>query len=578
MEAVRKWYRNLTFGRRVWFSFLAVSLIPVTVLGTFTYFQTRQLLIRREREVVSETLKQGVLTLNASLEACENAMENMVWDSMIKQTLEKKYENNYEMYLSYRDVIDPVILRIRSLNPQVKRITIYSSNETLFPHGDNVMDIERLEKLPKGIEDCRIHWEAGKDRRLELYCGIYAKKGAERNVVYIDADYEGIFGFLTGIFKEDYGVLIADKEGRTVFSWWEFQDEEAGYGLTAEEILRGEGSLGRYVIQEETIPVNGWRIWLYRPLRVVSASAWSITTLVCVVILVCVGIILAASYALTNSVVQPLRELVQSMDQIREGHFLVDMQGNDRDEIGRLISRFKDLMCRLDCMVNEVYKSKIAQQQYELRALQAQINPHFLYNSLSLINWKAIMAGQEEISEMSQLLSTFYRTTLNKGKNVTLVKNEWDNTCSYARIQNMLHSGRLTLKMELEPGMEEYEILNLLLQPLVENAIVHGLDHKTDGGEKILEISGRQEEDRLVFSVQDNGCGIPPQALEEILTAESKGYGVQNVHHRIQLYYGEAYGLAFESRQGEQSKTRVVLTIPKVKTEESLCKSGTYSR
>ena len=151
---------------------------------------------------------------------------------------------------------------------------------------------------------------------------------------------------------------------------------------------------------------------------------------------------------------------------------------------------------------------------------------------------------------MSQLLSTFYRTTLNKGKNITRVKSEWDNTCSYARIQNLLHSGRLSLKMELEPGIEEYEILNLLLQPLVENAIVHGLDHKTDGGEKILEVSGREEEGRLVFVVRDNGCGIQEEELDGILTAESKGYGVQNVHNRIQLYYGTDYGLAFESCQG----------------------------
>lgn len=98
---------------------------------------------------------------------------------------------------------------------------------------------------------------------------------------------------------------------------------------------------------------------------------------------------------------------------------------------------------RLNYMVNENYKSRIAQKEYEMKALQAQINPHFLYNSLSLINWKAIMAGQEEISQMAQLLSTFYRTTLNKGKNITTVKGEWDNTCSYVQIQNLMHSGKM---------------------------------------------------------------------------------------------------------------------------------------
>lgn len=113
-----------------------------------------------------------------------------------------------------------------------------------------------------------------------------------------------------------------------------------------------------------------------------------------------------------------------------------------------------------------------------MKALQAQINPHFLYNSLSLINWKAIMADQQEISEMAQLLSTFYRTTLNKGKSVTTVKGEWDNTSSYIRIQSIMHSGKFQVEQQVEESMMKYEMLNLILQPLVENAIGHGLDHK----------------------------------------------------------------------------------------------------
>lgn len=564
MGAAERWYRNLAFRRKVWLSFLAVSLIPVIILGAFSYFQTRKLLIQREREVLSETLKQSVLTLNATLESCEHIMENIVWDSMIQQALEKQYTSNYEMYLSYRDVIDPAFLRIKSLNPQVQRITIYSSNPTLYSHGDHLMPMESLEELPEGIEDCRIHWVTGPGMDLELYCGIYAKRGAPRNVVHISVDSQKVFGYLTGLFAENYGVLITDGEGKAVFGCQIWEGEHVGHGLTAEEILGGSRSLSRYVLKEDVIPDTGWRIWLYRPLDVVSASAWSITVLVCVVVLACVGIILAASYALTSSVVQPLKELIRNMDQIEEDHLSVDIQGDDRDEIGRLISRFGEMVRRLDCMVNEVYKSKIAQQQYELRALQAQINPHFLYNSLSLINWKAIMAGQEEIGEMSRLLSTFYRTTLNKGKNTIRVKGEWDNTCSYAQIQNLLHSNRLVLKMELEEGMEDYEILNLLLQPLVENAIVHGLDHKTDEGEKVLEVTGRQEGELLVFTVRDNGCGIPPEALGDLLTTESRGYGVQNVHHRIQLYYGSDYGLVFESSPG--MGTRVTVTIPRMQT------------
>ena len=185
-----------------------------------------------------------------------------------------------------------------------------------------------------------------------------------------------------------------------------------------------------------------------------------------------------------------------------------------------------------------------------MKALQAQINPHFLYNSLSLINWKAIMAGQEEISQMAQLLSTFYRTTLNKGKNITTVKGEWDNTCSYVQIQNLMHSGKMRVETRIDPEMLEYEMLNLLLQPLVENSIYHGI---------------REKEGELIFTVEDNGCGMEENVLKNILAADVGGYGVQNVQHRIQLYYGPEYGLSYESKINEG--TRALLRIPARKRE-----------
>ena len=120
--------------------------------------------------------------------------------------------------------------------------------------------------------------------------------------------------------------------------------------------------------------------------------------------------------------------------------------------------------------------------------------------------------------------------------------------------------------LDIDENILGFEILNLLLQPLVENAVVHGLDHKVTEGRKKLEIHGREEQDELVFTVSDNGCGMTEETRKNLLTMESKGYGVQNVHHRIQLYYGEKYGLQYESRVDEG--TTVTLRIPKVESKE----------
>ena len=249
------------------------------------------------------------------------------------------------------------------------------------------------------------------------------------------------------------------------------------------------------------------------------------------------------------------------MEQIESGDLSVTVTQDSTDEIGLLIQRFGYMVNRIKYMIDEVYKSKILQQEYEMKALQAQISPHFFYNSLSLINSKAILAGHEDISNMAQFLSTFYRTTLNRGKNTIQIKDEFKNVTSYIEIQLMMHSNTFDVSYDIDDDILDYVMLNLLLQPLVENSIVHGLDYKETNGRGLISITGKKDSNNIVFTITDNGCGIPPQVLKSILTTETKGYGIQNVHHRVQLYYGNKYGLSYKS---ELSKgTTVYLTIPK---------------
>lgn len=250
------------------------------------------------------------------------------------------------------------------------------------------------------------------------------------------------------------------------------------------------------------------------------------------------------------------------MKQIEKGDLTVTVTHSSQDEIGDVIGQFGDMVHNLQEMINEVYKSKIAQQEYEMKALQAQINPHFFYNSLSLINSKAILVGQEDISEMAQLLSTFYRTTLNKGKNMITVKDEIENTISYMKIQQMMHSNSFDLSIIVDDQILGHTMINLLLQPLVENAINHGIDHKEDRERGLVTIIGKQADNDLLFTISDNGNGMEPEILETILTTKTAGYGVQNVHHRIKLAYGEAYGLSYTSKLGKG--TTVEVRIPKI--------------
>lgn len=315
------------------------------------------------------------------------------------------------------------------------------------------------------------------------------------------------------------------------------------------DALLGEEISG-YITETEELSNFGWTAFLYRPASSISAAAINITYIVLAMILLCIALIFLISTLLSKIIVSPIEKLSASMEQVEQGNYEIEIIPNSTDEVGQLISSFKKMVCTINNLINEVLLSKIRQQKYEIEILQSQINPHFLYNSLSLINSKAIIAGQSDISQMARLLSTFYRTMLNKGQQITTIASEFENTKSYITIQQMMHSQSFDVVYDIDKNLLECPIPNLLLQPLAENAIIHGLDHRELPGRAILSISCYQEGQDIVFKVMDNGCGMSDEECEQILTKDSKGYGVKNVHQRIQLYYGTAYGLTFHSTKG----------------------------
>ena len=196
----------------------------------------------------------------------------------------------------------------------------------------------------------------------------------------------------------------------------------------------------------------------------------------------------------------------------------------------------------------------------ELKALHYQINPHFLYNSLSIINWKAIEAGEDEISHVTLALSTYYRTSLNRGETMTTVAKEIDNIRAYLKIQLVMHDNEFRVVEQISDGLNDYMIPKLILQPLAENAIDHGID-VSENENPTLWLTIREEAEHIFFEIRDNGAGMTQEKADQILTYQSSGYGVRNVCDRIHVLYGEKGEMKIESTPGKG--TRVFIRIPK---------------
>ena len=229
------------------------------------------------------------------------------------------------------------------------------------------------------------------------------------------------------------------------------------------------------------------------------------------------------------------------------------------DQDYQIFPEQNEVMQKLDSILDKKNIIELSTKHAELLALQNQINPHFLYNCLSLINNKALMNDQPEISQMSQLLSVFYRTTLNKGKSETLLQNEIKNVTSYIDIQRLLHDNCFDVLYQIDPNLPEIEVPNLLLQPLVENSIIHGiLPNKIKRGQLFLTVT--KVADKIYVSIMDNGVGIPPEKLSTLITTDSFGYGLKNVHDRLLLAYGKGSGLSINSIPGQS--TMITFMIP----------------
>ena len=284
------------------------------------------------------------------------------------------------------------------------------------------------------------------------------------------------------------------------------------------------------------------------------------------VIVCCVGLVwLTGVFAVRLS--RRVEGLGKTMNQVRAGNLSAEVVVEGRDEIGQLEQGFRDVMQMLNSLIDDVYRSSVLQREQELALLRAQIKPHFLYNTLSLISWEAIREDVPVISDIANNMAEYYRTMLNDGQESILLRDEIRNIRSYLDIQQAAHRESFTVIYDIPKEMEDISMINMVLQPIVENAVRHGVDMREEGG-GIIRVSARPSGGDFLLIVEDNGAGMDEKALKEILKKETGGYGVRNVHERILLYAGEGYGLFFESCKGKGTAVTVRLPINQQRTNE----------
>lgn len=277
-----------------------------------------------------------------------------------------------------------------------------------------------------------------------------------------------------------------------------------------------------------------------------------------------VGVLIIA-LVLTTDILRPVKELNHATEAVAKGDFEVRASVNSKDEFADLAISFNDMAANMQELLDRAKEDERKMRHADLRLLQEQINPHFLYNTLDTIVWLIEADETEKATEMVVTLSSFFRIVLSKGKEMITIKEEEQHIASYLQIQEVRYHDILEYDIQIDKILYGYNILKLTLQPIVENALYHGIKYKRAKG--YIHIHGEKEGDLIHLTVRDNGVGMSEEELENLRNTISKpcqetekGFGLANVNERIRMYFGPEYGMKIDSKQGEG--TIVEITIP----------------
>lgn len=563
MKRIRKKFRDMKYRHKLTILLVISSLVPMTMLALYSHNSMSRLVRHNEVEDTSSILEQTRESIDSQIEVYTGLINYLTYSPDIEEVINEKNMDNYVAYAKYTQIVDPLLTVPKSYHDAINQIQIFADSikvrheYTLVP-----MDEIGQEWWSSQLNDeVQVQWLVNTEKpEIAAVRNIY--DGRNRTAVLcITLDYNKIFKPLKNIISEESGTMVLDQNQNIVYRDENIQDNDLADLRESDKIL--EQIRKEYVAVNSTSQNTGWKFYLYKTKKSVEKSVYQILLAEIPLIAGCVLIIFILGMAFSRLFTRKIEMLTENMDQVNHGSREVTVTSDAEDEVGVLIRSFRRMMGEIDRLISEVYENKIALKEFELKALTAQINPHFLYNSLSIINWMAIKSGQKEISKVTLDLSTFYRTALSKGEDMVTVENCIRNIEAYLSIQLVMHDNDFTVEWKIDSQVKAEKVPKLILQPVVENALEHGLDVKEEG-DKILQLSFLDAGDAVLLRVEDNGMGMEQSVAESLVTYQAEGYGLKNVNDRICLLYGEEYKIRITSSVGKG--TVVEMRIPKGET------------
>jgi two-component system sensor histidine kinase YesM len=582
--------KKISIKKKLMLIAVLFMMYPIIIIGYFGYRNYADVMKEKTIADSQNTAKELSGYLEERMERLKLFAVQIFYDRTIYNTyndissgrMNSFKQNTFQQYLQStlfsKNELNEILIRFNKNN------RIFQANRTQLATTDSLRNLDKLyeaAKTGKGKPIWHVIYDEGKVTEIYItkiiYDYQYIKNETGLLIFKINEQY--LFDvFINLINNSKLNLWLFSQDQQKIFVHNTF-DNNIESDLKELSSISPQNKVGEkkitgdtlYLLQSEIEPAN-WRLvigissnLLFREIR---DFAKFILVLCAATLPIC--LILIDYFYL--DIIKPLNILIKKMHQIEKGNIGIEIESKREDEFGYVYRTFNNMSSRIKNLINTVYKKEIAMKDAEIKALQAQINPHFLYNTLEAINWKARINGIDEISDMISAFSIIIEANMNRdNEKYITVRKEMEYLKNYCFLIEKRYGKKIKFNLTTDDAVLNFEIPKLILQPIVENSIYHGLERKK--GQGLVNIAIREESNKLLVSVIDDGLGIEEDKLKKIKTelsddsfldedlniVNSEKIGVLNVHRRIRLLFGKQFGVEIDSNYGAGTRTLIIL-------------------
>ncbi|GAV10966.1 MULTISPECIES: sensor histidine kinase [Paenibacillus] len=581
MNEQRPKFRYLPIGYKLMLTYMVFIIVPVLVIGLVSHSMYDQSIRKHTRNNIQGTLLQIRDNIEYKMQDIIRISSILYGDYELYRYL-RSYEEGWENYDRITKYVIPKIEAASSATGMKLWISVFFRNESIneihhstfgkenptdynWPyeiyHLNRITDKDWYKSFPPEKYSITMKWSQierdAENSRISLLRRLVDTnnplKLQEVGFLRINVAISELFDSINySKIGNDSVIYLVDEQGRSIYQSGKLPANEAD-------------TQSNYLTIQETVGKQSWQLVAHVPLSIIQEDSMKVRLFVIFICLICFIVLSFAGVFISRYFSIRITKFVSVLNAFREGDLHKRISYRGKDEFSQIATALNSMGENVEALIKEVYLTQLQKKEAELEMLQSQINPHFLYNTLSSINRLAKFGDNEKLQQMVLGLAKFYRLALNNGKLMIPVHNELEQAQAYVDIQKIKYGDRISVMFDIDPAVWPYRTVKLIVQPFIENV----LEHAWCGDRIFIRIVAKKDVDDLLFRIIDDGVGMTAQRIHDIFDGRdhvNTGYGIRNVDQRIKLHYGAEYGVTIVSGLG--IGTSVSIRIPAEASEQ----------